>query len=377
MLYRVIQRSWLKLLRPPVGLAVERQRTYQVFMQIYLFASLAHIAFVPVLVWLDSLLLQLANLACIAINLTAISLHRHCRFSAALLIKILAIVTLITLGGMLMGQHTGFEYYFFVVLFEILISEMRRRYKLLLGLSLLVLSLVSVNALYGTWGHWPHSEASLRVLHSLNLACAGILFAYIILQMHFITERTELRFRTDASHDSLTGVFNRRAIFERADALWQQGTGFSLLLLDADHFKSINDSHGHSAGDQVLRHLARLLDNTLRDGDSIGRVGGEEFLVLLPGTSRHESQSVAHRLRHQLAEQPCRLDALALPVTLSMGLAQSHEATTLRDLVELADRRLYLAKSSGRDQLVIEGGEEVTAYAGGSAAVRVAGDSLL
>lgn len=377
MLHRIIQRSWLRLLRPPAGLAVERQRTYQVFMQIYLFASLAHLAFVPVLVWLDSLVLQLTNLACIATNLVAISLHRHCRFTSALLIKILAIVTLITLGGMLMGQHTGFEYYFFVVLFEILISEMRRRYKLLLGISLLLLSLVSVNALYGVWGDWPYRDTSLRVLHSLNLACAGILFTYIILQMHFITERTELRFRTDASHDSLTGVLNRRAIFERADALWQQGTGFGLLLLDADHFKAINDSHGHSAGDQVLRHLARLLNRTLRDGDLIGRVGGEEFLVLLPDTGMHEGQAVAQRLRQRLAERPCQLDCLTLPVTLSMGLALSREADTLRDVVELADRRLYLAKSSGRDQLVVDGGEGAGEFVGGSAAIRVASDAPL
>ncbi|GGX94446.1 hypothetical protein GCM10007160_22600 [Litchfieldella qijiaojingensis] len=374
MFHRVLQRSWLKLMRPPAELAVERQRTYQVFMQIYLFAILAHISFVPVIHWLDSSLLQLVNSLCIVTNLVAILLHRRHHFTLALLLKVLANISLITLGGMLMGQHTGFEYYFFIVLFEILISEMRRHIKLLLVLSLLALSLISVNWLYGRMGIWPHGGDALKVLHSLNLACAGTLFTCIILQMHFITERTELRFRTDASHDSLTGVFNRRAIFTQAEALWQRGIDFSLLLLDADHFKSINDTHGHSAGDQVLRHLARLLDKTLRDSDCIGRVGGEEFLVLLPRTCTREAQSGALRLRHRLAEQPCRLDALTLPVTLSMGLAQSHEVTTLRDLVELADRRLYLAKSSGRDQLVIEGGEEVAAYAGGSAAVRVAGD---
>lgn len=376
MLQRVIQRSWLRLLRPPVGLAAERQRTYQVFMQTYLFASLAHFVFVPVSIWLDNLVLQLANLGCIVVNLFAISLHRHCYFITALLLKVSGIVTLITLGGLLMGQHTGFEYYFFVVMFELLISEMRRLSKLLAVSLIISLSVVSVNWLYGLLGSWPFDDASLRILHSLNLTTAGILFTYIILQMHFITERTELRFRIDATHDSLTGVFNRRAIFDRAELLWQQGTSFSLLLIDADHFKSINDTHGHSAGDQVLRHLARMLARTLREGDDIGRVGGEEFLALLPETGLHEAKTVAESIRHRLAERPCRLDALTLPVTLSMGLAQSHETTSLQELVELADRRLYLAKSSGRDQLVVEGGSAIHGYDDnydGSAAARIVG----
>ncbi|WP_052383991.1 GGDEF domain-containing protein [Litchfieldella xinjiangensis] len=358
MLHRILQRSWLRLLRPPAELAVERQRTYQIFMQTYLFASLAHLAFVPVLIWLDNLILQLGNLACIAFNLVAISLHRHCHFALALLIKVSAILALITVGGMLMGEHTGFEYYFFIVLFEILISEMRRRFKLMLVMGLLFLSLLSVNWLYGMWGEWPYGPISLRMVHSLNLVSAGLLFAYMLLQLHFITERTELRFRIDASHDSLTGLLNRRAIFERGEAYWKKGSVFCLLIVDADHFKAVNDTHGHSAGDQVLRHLARLLSRALRDGDLVGRVGGEEFLLILPETSLLEARVVAERLRHRLAERPCRLDDVSLPITLSMGLAQATEASSLRELVELADRRLYMAKASGRDRLVMEGGDE-------------------
>ncbi|MHB0776209.1 GGDEF domain-containing protein [Halomonas sp. WWR20] len=191
----------------------------------------------------------------------------------------------------------------------------------------------------------------------MNLGSVFLLFSFIVVQLYVITARTEKRYRVDASHDSLTGVLNRRAVFELAGEHCQRGAGFALLLLDADHFKAVNDNHGHSAGDEVLRHLAMILKKTLREGDLLGRVGGEEFLVILPGTGREEALMVASRLRQGLAQQPCRLQKLTLPVTLSMGLALSREATQLSEMIDLADRRLYAAKSSGRDQLVAEGHE--------------------
>nr|WP_297459525.1 GGDEF domain-containing protein [uncultured Halomonas sp.] len=366
---------WVRLSRPPAHLAIERRRSFQIFIQTYLFASVAHGAFIPVFMWIGIPLLSLLNLACIVVNLAAVVLHRRGFFSVALLVKIGTLITLIALSGMLLGRDTGFEYYFFVILFEVLISDLSRRHKLLLSTLLLSMVLGAVNLLYGSLGSWPFGTLAQEILHSLNLACTFVLFIFIILQVHFITETTERRFRTDATHDSLTGVLNRRAIFASANQLWQHGEPMALLLLDADYFKQINDNHGHSAGDEVLRHLAQLLRHTLREGDAIGRVGGEEFLVLLPHTSFDEALLVALRLRERLARQPCRLEALTLPVTLSMGLALSSEGARLREVIDLADRRLYLAKSSGRDQLVAEGGESPAEAAGDGVTARLLADS--
>lgn len=371
----LIRSLWVRLSRAPAHLAIERRRSYQIFIQTYLFAAVAHIVFIPVFAWIGMLLLTLLNLACIAANLLAVALHRRGLFSAALLIKISAIMLLITVSGMLLGRDTGFEYYFFVILFEVLISDLSRRHKLLLSTLLLSMVLGAVNVLYGSLGTWPFSQLGHEILHSLNLTCTFILFIFIILQVHFITETTERRFRTDATHDSLTGVLNRRAIFEHANGLWRQSEIFALLLLDADYFKQVNDSHGHSAGDEVLRHLAQLLRHTLREDDFIGRVGGEEFLVLLPYTSRAEAILVAARLRERLARQPCRLESLTLPITLSMGLALSSEGKRLREVIDLADRRLYLAKSSGRDQLVAEGGESPFEASGDGVSAQLLPDS--
>ncbi|MEE2731136.1 MAG: GGDEF domain-containing protein, partial [Pseudomonadota bacterium] len=165
----------------------------------------------------------------------------------------------------------------------------------------------------------------------------------------------EYRYRRDAMHDSLTRVLNRRAIFERASFYWRAQRDFVVVLVDADHFKDINDNHGHTAGDAVLQHLARLLRQSLRDEDSVGRVGGEEFLLLLPDTSKPDAIGAAMRIRKRLAQYPCRFDAIKLPVTLSMGIATSNEESQLQDLIELADRRLYAAKDTGRDRMVAEG----------------------
>ena len=353
----VFQARWVSLTRPPVDLAAERRRSYQIFIHIYLFAIAAHLSFVPIFLAIDIAALTLLNLACIVADIVAIVLHRHGQRTLALLTKLGAVLTLVIAAGMILGDETGCEYFFFVVLFEVLISDLARRLKLLLSALVISLILATEHLLFGTLGNWPYSNLSRELLFSLNVVATFVLFTFIVLQVYAITEITERRFRTDATHDSLTGVLNRRAIFDNAERYWQAGQPFALLLLDADYFKSINDQHGHSVGDEVLRHLAQLLGTTLREDDLIGRVGGEEFLVLLPDASLEEALGVASRLRSELARSPCRLESTTLAVTLSMGLALSSEGGRLRDVVDLADRRLYLAKSSGRDQLCAQGGE--------------------
>ncbi|GAB2792716.1 hypothetical protein GCM10027040_18600 [Halomonas shantousis] len=350
-----LKAAWQQFSQPPAPVPVEYRRNYEIFVRIYLLATLAHALYIPIIVWLDSVLLSNLNLMSILLNLVALLLHRRGSCTSALIVQLFGVTVLITISTVMLGA--GADYYFFVIFFELLISDLQRRAKLGLGLALFILALGSVHFSTFTMHAWHHGSMSREMLRSVNLGAVFLLFSFVVLQLYVITERVEKRYRVDASHDSLTGVLNRRAIFELAGQYWQQGRGFTLLLLDADHFKSVNDTYGHSAGDEVLRHLSQTLKKTLREGDVLGRVGGEEFLVLLPGAGREEALQVAAKLRRRLAESPCRLHELTLPVTLSMGLALSREAALLDGVVELADRRLYAAKSSGRDQLVAEGHE--------------------
>ncbi|MGH3661396.1 MAG: diguanylate cyclase [Micromonosporaceae bacterium] len=159
--------------------------------------------------------------------------------------------------------------------------------------------------------------------------------------------------------DELTGLRSRRYLeaqlpIEVARAE-QANSSVALFLLDLDHFKSINDRHGHPAGDRVLVEVARRLRQTTRPSDVLARYGGEEFAVLAPGADLNELRSIAHRMRRRVASSPIEVaDDTMIDVTVSIGVASypSH-ATDASTLVEAADRALYAAKSDGRDWVVI------------------------
>jgi two-component system cell cycle response regulator len=120
-------------------------------------------------------------------------------------------------------------------------------------------------------------------------------------------------------------------------------------MLDADHFKRVNDSHGHQVGDEVLRNLAGRCTKTLRSHDVLGRYGGEEFVIVFPETNLDEATVVAERLRSAIAERPVAAGELSLPVTVSIGLATSARGQTPESLLARADAALYEAKRGGRN----------------------------
>lgn len=157
--------------------------------------------------------------------------------------------------------------------------------------------------------------------------------------------------------DALTLVGNRRHLQERLASAFQDAlvhrSALSLLLIDLDHFKTVNDSYGHQAGDAVLQHVSRLLLQHSRGGDAVGRWGGEEFLILCPGATVDEAHQIAERLAADCAASPTPWDAGAIPVTLSVGVAElwAHQASRPEDLIRLADGALYAAKHHGRNQV--------------------------
>ena len=162
-----------------------------------------------------------------------------------------------------------------------------------------------------------------------------------------------------ATIDPLTGVANRQAILDLVDVELARAMRFthplSVILVDLDHFKRLNDSHGHAAGDKVLRHVGALLASSVRAIDTAGRYGGEEFLVVLPETDVDAAASVAEKLRRIVAGSPLRLDSgEVVTVTLSAGVAGGMGDVLRPDvLVRDADAALYSAKAFGRDQVYV------------------------
>jgi diguanylate cyclase (GGDEF)-like protein len=174
------------------------------------------------------------------------------------------------------------------------------------------------------------------------------------LQHELLAARQELERR--ANHDALTGAANRGAVLSKVESeaarAARQGSHYCLILFDLDFFKRINDTHGHRAGDIVLKEAVRRAQIELRPYDVLGRYGGEEFMVLLPGCELRAGQVVAERLRRCLADAPFEVDSHKLAVTASFGIvcsAQPH--TSLEMLVDAADSALYRAKANGRNRI--------------------------
>lgn len=177
----------------------------------------------------------------------------------------------------------------------------------------------------------------------------------IDLQADLVSALETLRYQ--ATHDALTRCWNHSAIldlFRREMARAErEGCSLGVILGDLDRFKEVNDTHGHQVGDAVLRDVSRRLRTTLRVYDQIGRYGGEEFLILLPGCNPGATLEVAERLRSSIEQEPVETEAGSLPVTISLGVAtRDHASLAPADaLLRAADVALYRAKRSGRNRI--------------------------
>jgi diguanylate cyclase len=161
--------------------------------------------------------------------------------------------------------------------------------------------------------------------------------------------------------DPLTGVPNRRAFdsaLDRQIAEWERtGSAFSVIVVDADHFKAINDRQGHAAGDLVLRRLAELLEGTFRKMDLIARIGGEEFAVILPSTSGRNACRAAEHVREAVSQHEFQDENFRIRLTISLGVAEVASRDEAGSLLRRADQALYAAKQAGRNRTYLNEGQ--------------------
>lgn len=191
----------------------------------------------------------------------------------------------------------------------------------------------------------------------LPLSVASVVFA-------IVNDRLNQQLRERALRDDLTGTLSRRGLREHGERMLagqlagpsavRRDTGIAALMMDVDHFKAINDRHGHQVGDEVLRHLSAVMTEHLRDDALLARYGGEEFTVLLPVRSRHDAETVAERLRQTIEAQPCESRVGRIRVTVSIGVAFHQTAHSLDEVLSRADTRLYEAKQAGRNRVICE-----------------------
>jgi diguanylate cyclase (GGDEF)-like protein len=185
---------------------------------------------------------------------------------------------------------------------------------------------------------WDSQRADAEVLAEQAGSRIGVLRAMAASQLQ-------------ATTDPLTGLLNRRSLEAELQAMRDQGTEFAVAFLDLDHFKDLNDTFGHEAGDRALRSFARVLRRTVRSEDIVCRYGGEEFVVVMPGSTAEESEGLFQRVSDELASVVSSGEVS--PFTVSVGLADSLASLDTTEVVRLADAAMFRAKQAGRNRITV------------------------
>ena len=199
-----------------------------------------------------------------------------------------------------------------------------------------------------------------------GITAIGIGFLLSIILWHYnytnITQKWRIEIQQKqleqmAYYDPLTGLPNRRffdkLIKQEFSSMQRQGHESVIIILDIDNFKNVNDTYGHPVGDNILRQLAALLENNVRESDTVSRFGGEEFVILMPKTSLEGGCAFAERLRKLIMEKRFTIGSLTLRITSSFGVSLLRDIKNLEDYYSLADKALYLAKQCGKNRVEI------------------------
>ena len=194
----------------------------------------------------------------------------------------------------------------------------------------------------------------------VTLACPTLiapLMSWWAFDLVLKVERAHEQLRVQSTIDHLTGIFNRRYFMDRLreeiDRTQRYGTPFAVAFIDVDNFKRINDEHGHLSGDEILRQLTLTCAKQVREIDTLARIGGEEFALLLPQTPPAEAERLVERLRASVASTRAKIGDGWLDITVSIGLtSSSREALDVDDILRRADEALYAAKRQGKNRLV-------------------------
>ncbi|MDR5866701.1 GGDEF domain-containing protein [Halomonas koreensis] len=332
-------------------------RHYRRYVMLWLSTPLGaavHAAFVPLLAGLDLPRLAAAHAAGAAAWALAFVANHRGRHTLAAALAGLDAAAQALLADLWLGPAAGFHYYLWpVACLAVLAPRMRPRFSAPFGLGLLglftALELAPGGPPSPLAAPWPTALAALNI----GLSAAGLVMLGLVVRS--VNESQERNLTEQATRDALTGLYNRHFATDFLRQLGERnrrtGEASTLALGDLDHFKAINDRHGHDVGDDCLIAVAERLQAHFRASDCLCRWGGEEFLIVLPGTTPAEARSVLERFAAALRGTP---DVAGTPIrlTMSFGATLLAPGEAVERALERADRLLYRAKALGRDRIV-------------------------
>jgi diguanylate cyclase (GGDEF)-like protein len=312
----------------------------------------AHAAFVPLFLALELPHLALFNVLSVVLWVTAKIVNQRGRCTPAMWLIFAEVMGHAVLAVMTLGWASGFQNYLIPLIPFVMFNDRLRAPVAVIASFIALLTFASLSAFA------PASSALAQEspIRYVNMVIPFLALALVSYYFRLASTDAERRLERVAATDPLTGLLNRRSmsarLMEEEARHLRTGAPFALILADVDHFKRINDAHGHAVGDRVLTSVAGVLHGSLRTQDAAARWGGEEFLLLLPDTDLEGAEEVASRLRRDVQERLPELRGMPVDLTLTFGVAAYTPAPSVDACLKAADDALYRGKAEGRDRVV-------------------------
>lgn len=325
-------------------------------------AGLTHVAFCSLFFWAHVTSLAYVNIGSVLSYVWVFALARRGQVEQAWAVTVLEVLGHAILAVSVIGWDTGFHYYILLVIPVAVISSIKPvalKAATVLGVMItyLVLDIVLRH-------RTPPNELPMVVidgLHYFNVVGVMIILLFLAGYYYYLIDKAANALREMAATDPLTHLKNRRAITEvirREESRVRRGQPYlSFILCDLDHFKAINDTKGHDAGDAVLRSVSKTLHSCMRDVDFVARWGGEEFLAVLPDTDEDGAKLVAERIRGKIEGTLIETHGNEpFKVTMTLGVAVIRQGENAEQTIARADAALYEGKRNGRNRVVAAAG---------------------
>lgn len=332
--------------------------TFSALMQlIAVLAAVTHAAFVGLFMWADVQGLALVNIGSLLAYAVVFVLARRKRPGAALAVTVIEVVGHAIVATAVIGWHTGFHYYVLLAIPVVIMSTLQSLRIKGASVVTLVLTYLGMDILLRI--RQPPFELALQTangLHYFNVFTAMLILIAMAGYYYYLIDQAQSSLRHLARTDPLTRLHNRLALTESIAHEQRRSRGgerpLSFIIGDLDHFKTVNDTHGHEVGDQVLVAVSQAMAQAVRDIDHLGRWGGEEFLVVLPDADEASAFQIAERLRQRVAAVTVPAGAAILKVSMTFGVSQMAGGESADQAIARADAALYDGKHGGRNRVL-------------------------